>query len=195
MSKIFLITLVVIILVNILTATPLLQIQVLGSIVSEDRGQSNAPPGVDPNECVPGNECPPECPEGFIPAAPPLNPQLGCIPNNETSEPNSKGNFIIQVTVGDDLDDDHNFYDLVAIYVKEYPQYGHFNIDWTDALYSDTSDGEYTTEIIMPSGLIGVDEEFQICIEGPISGGDNGIICEDLTNSPQQLSEEITITV
>ncbi len=89
MSKIFLITLVVIILVNILTATPLLQTQVLGSIVSEDRGQSNAPPGVDPNECVPGNECPPECPEGFIPAAPPLNPQLGCIPNTVTSEPSS----------------------------------------------------------------------------------------------------------
>lgn len=34
-----------------------------------------------------------------------------------------------------------------------------------------------------------------ICIECPVSGGDNGIICEDLTNSPQQQSEEITITV
>ena len=85
MSKIFLITLVVISLVNIMTATPLLQIQVLGSIISEDRGQSNAPPGVDPNECIPGNECPPECPEGFIPATPPLNPQLGCVPERITS--------------------------------------------------------------------------------------------------------------
>ncbi|CAN5764680.1 hypothetical protein BH23THE1_BH23THE1_31320 [soil metagenome] len=85
MSKIFLITLVVIILVNILTATPLLQIQVLRSIVSEDRDQSNAPPGVDPNECIPGNGCPPECPEGFIPATAPLNPQLGCVPERITS--------------------------------------------------------------------------------------------------------------
>jgi len=85
MSKIFLITLAVISIVNILTATPLLQIQVLGSIVSEDRGQSNAPPGVDPNDCIPGNECPPECPEGFIPATPPLNPQLECVPERITS--------------------------------------------------------------------------------------------------------------
>ncbi len=208
---------------------------------TDDRGQSNAPPGVDPNECIPGNECPPECPEGTTQASPPLNPQLGCLPNtvtsepnsdespqrtsdsatlanhpngqcpegfvqapnpelgcianNETSKPSSKGNFVIQVTVVDDLDDDHNFYDLVNIYVKEHPQYGHFNIDLTDALYSDTSDGEYTTEIIMPSGLIEVDEESEICIEGPVSGGDNGIICEDLTNSPQQQPEEITITV
>ena len=54
----------------------------------------------------------------------------------------------------DDLDDDHNFYDLVDIYVKEHPQYGHSNIELTDALYSDTSDGKYPTEIIMPSGLI-----------------------------------------
>jgi hypothetical protein len=65
----------------------------------------------------------------------------------------------------------------------------------TDALYSDTSDDEYTKEIIMPSGLIEVGEEFQICIECPVSGEDNGIICGDLTNSPQQQSEEITITV
>ena len=134
----------------------------------------------------------PGCPEGFVQAP---NPELGCIVNNETSKPSSKGNFVIQVTVVDDLDDDHNFYDLVDIYVKEHPQYGHFNIDLTDALYSDTSDGEYTTEIIMPSGLIEVDEEFEICIEGPVSGGDNGIICEDLTNSHQQQPEEITITV
>ncbi len=153
---------------------------------SDDRVSDSATLAIPPNG---------ECPEGTTQASPPLNPQLGCIPNNETSEPNSKGNFIILVTVVDDLDDDHNFYDLVDIYVKEYPQYGHFNIDLTDALYSDTSDGEYTTEIIMPSGLIEVDEEFQICIEGPVSGGDNGIICEDLTNSPQQQSEEITITV
>lgn len=88
MSKIFLIALVVLSMANIWMATPLLQIQVLGSIVNEDRGQSYAPPGVDPNECIPGNECPPKCPEGTTQASPPLNPQLGCIPNTETSQPN-----------------------------------------------------------------------------------------------------------
>jgi hypothetical protein len=44
-----------------------------------------ASPGVDPNTCVPGNECPPECPEGFVPATPPLNPQLGCVPDTITA--------------------------------------------------------------------------------------------------------------
>jgi hypothetical protein len=47
---------------------------------------SSAPPGVDPNKCIPGNECPPVCPDGFIRASPPLNPQLGCLPGSETTE-------------------------------------------------------------------------------------------------------------
>ena len=38
--------------------------------VSSDRDSSNAPPGVDPNKCIPGNECPPECPEGWKRATP-----------------------------------------------------------------------------------------------------------------------------
>src|SRR5918994_3252616 len=40
--------------------------------ISRDRDSSNAPPGVDPNKCIPGNECPPECPEGWKRATPPV---------------------------------------------------------------------------------------------------------------------------
>jgi hypothetical protein len=50
--------------------------------ISRDRDSSNAPPGVDPNKCIPGNECPPECLEGWNRATPPINPQLGCLPDN-----------------------------------------------------------------------------------------------------------------
>lgn len=109
----------------------------------------------------------------------------------------NQGNFIIRVTLVDDLDFDidHIFYDLVNIYVKEYSQYGHFNMDLSDALYSDTSNGEYITEIIMPSGLIEVDEVFHICIDGPVTSGGNVIICYDLTNSPQPQPEDIIIRI
>lgn len=53
----------------------------------------------------------------------------------------NQGNFIIRVTLVDDLDNDIDrvFSDLVDIYVKEHSEYGHFNIDLSDALYSDTS--------------------------------------------------------
>lgn len=63
------------------------------------------------------------------------------------------GNFIIRVTLVDNLDIDiyHIFYDLVDIYLNEYSRFGHFNMNLSDALYSDTSNGEYTTEIMMPS--------------------------------------------
>jgi hypothetical protein len=107
------------------------------------------------------------------------------------------GNFIIRTTLVDDLDIDidHVFSDLVDIYVKEHPEYGHFNIDLSDALYSDTSDGEYTTDIVMPSGVIEVNETFHICIEGPVTGGGNAMVCYNLLNNPQQGPEEITIRI
>ncbi len=108
-----------------------------------------------------------------------------------------QGNFIIRATlVGDlDIDIDHVFSDLVDIYVKEHPEYGHFNIDLSDALYSDTSNGEYTTDIVMPSGVIEVNETFHTCIEGSVTGGGNGMICYNLLNNPRQGPEEITIRV
>ena len=115
----------------------------------------------------------------------------------DATQGENQGNFIIRVTLIDDLDIgiDRLLYDLVDIYVKEHPEYGHFNIDLTDALYSDTSDGEYMTDIVMPSGVIEVNEEFHICIEGPVTGGGNGIICYNLLNNPQQGPEEITIRI
>ncbi|HET6589630.1 MAG TPA: hypothetical protein VFG45_05650 [Candidatus Nitrosocosmicus sp.] len=113
------------------------------------------------------------------------------------SQGENQGNFIIRVTLADDLniEIDHVFYDLVDVYVKEHPEYGHFNIDLSDALHSDTSNGEYTTDIVMPSGVIDINEKFHICIGGPITGGGNGIICYDLINNPKQGPEEITIRI
>lgn len=113
------------------------------------------------------------------------------------SQGENQGNFIIRATLIDDLDVDidHIFSDLVDIYVKEHPEYGHFNIDLSDALYSDTSDGQYTTDIVMPSGVIEVNETFHVCIEGPVTGGGNGMICYNLLNNPQQGPEEITIRI
>jgi hypothetical protein len=109
----------------------------------------------------------------------------------------NQGNFIIRVTLIDDLDIDidHIFSDLVDIYIKEHPEYGHFNIDLSDALYSDTSNGKYTTDIVMPSGVVEVNEVFYVCIEGPVTGGGNGIICYDLINNPKQGPEEITVRI
>jgi hypothetical protein len=109
----------------------------------------------------------------------------------------NQGNFIIRVTPVDDSDNDIDlvFSDIVDIYVKEHPEYGHFNIDLSDALYSDTSNGEYTTDIVMPSGVIEVNETFHICIEGSVTDGGNGMICYNLLNKPQQGPEEITIRV
>ncbi|MDN5846903.1 MAG: hypothetical protein L0H53_11585 [Candidatus Nitrosocosmicus sp.] len=109
----------------------------------------------------------------------------------------NQGKFVIRVTLIDDsgIDIDHVFSDLVDIYVEEHPEYGHFNIDLSDALYSDTSDGEYTTDIVMPSGVIEANETFHICIEGPVTGGGNGMICYNLLNNPKQGPEEITIRI
>lgn len=39
----------------------------------------------DPNECIPGNECPPECPEGWEAVDWPVNAQIGCLPNTIVS--------------------------------------------------------------------------------------------------------------
>ncbi len=46
---------------------------------SQERTSDTATLAIPPNG---------ECPEGTTQASPPLNPQLGCIPNTETSEPN-----------------------------------------------------------------------------------------------------------
>ncbi|MDR4492414.1 MAG: hypothetical protein R2685_16215 [Candidatus Nitrosocosmicus sp.] len=113
------------------------------------------------------------------------------------SQGGNQGNFIIRVTLIDDsnIDIHHVFYDLVDIYIKEHPQYGHFNIDLSDALYSDTFNGEYTTDIVLPSGVIDIHETFHLCMEGPVTGGGHGMMCHDLINNPQKGPEEITIRI
>lgn len=64
-----------------------------------------ASPGVDPNTCVPGNECPPECPEGFVPATPPLNPQLRCVPDTITVNQGVQPGEDERVLQGESADD------------------------------------------------------------------------------------------
>lgn len=66
----------------------------------------HATPGVDPNTCVPSNECPPECPEGFVPATPPLNPQLGCVPDTITADQGVQPGEDERVTQGESADDE-----------------------------------------------------------------------------------------
>lgn len=71
----------------------------------------------------------------------------------------------------------------------------HFNLDLSDVLYSDTANWEYTTVIVMPFGVIKANESFHICIEGPVTGGGNGMIYYSLLNNPQQGPSEITIRI
>jgi hypothetical protein len=78
---------------------------------------------------------------------------------------------------------------------KRASDYDHFSTDLSDVLYSDTSNGEYTLGIVMPSGLIKVDEMFYLCIEDPVTGSGHGRVCYNLINSTQQWSKEITIRI
>jgi len=71
------------------------------------------------------------------------------------TESNNNGKFVVKVKIVDDP----NFAGPsdVDLYVKEYPQYSDKNIDLIDAMYDDdmsTPDGQYATQIEMPSGLI-----------------------------------------
>ncbi|WP_134483564.1 hypothetical protein [Candidatus Nitrosocosmicus franklandus] len=105
--------------------------------------------------------------------------------------------FIVQITLVDDLniDIDSIFYDLVNIYIHEYPDYGRFNMDLGGALYSDSSDGEYTFQIRIPAGLIETDEIFHVCIEDSEDQKNGQVFCYEMTNSPQKKPERIIIRV
>ncbi|KAA2281564.1 hypothetical protein [Candidatus Nitrosocosmicus sp. SS] len=65
----------------------------------------------------------------------------------------------------------------------------------SDALYSNRSEGQYNTDIVMPSGMIKVNETFHICIGGPVTGGGNDMICYNLINNPRQGPEGTTIRI
>jgi hypothetical protein len=109
MLKLLSITLIVAI-VSIMISTLPLQIQAstTGSTLQQGRVLTDSDPAVQPDQGTPpettGGEnedigsmlsavptdqrIPPgECPEGFTPATPPLNPQLGCVPESATADP------------------------------------------------------------------------------------------------------------
>ena len=110
----------------------------------------------------------------------------------------NKRKFIINVNLVDDLNGETNSisFDTVDIYVKEYPRYGIFGIDLDDAMYSNSNNGDYSTKIVIPSGLIDVNEVFHICLEEV----DNDEVndekhCYELKNMPQKAPEIIKILV
>lgn len=104
-----------------------------------------------------------------------------------------RGSFIIEVTF---IDSPRNGPNDVSIYVQEYPGYSRDNLDLIDAMYDDdpdSPDGQYTTRIAMPSGLIDTYEEFHICVIDENKG--RLYTCYDMTNSPKKGPEYLTIRV
>lgn len=104
-----------------------------------------------------------------------------------------KDRFIVEVSF---VDSSTNGPNDVSVYIKEYPQYSRDNIDLIDAMYDDdpdSPDGQYTTSIVMPSGLIDANEDFHVCV---VDEDDGSIYdCYELTNSPKKGPEFLTIKV
>lgn len=104
-----------------------------------------------------------------------------------------KGNFIVEVTF---IDSSRNGPNDVSMYIKEYSQYSRDNIDLIDALYDDdpnSPDGQYTTRIVMPSGLIDANEDFHVCVV--YENGGSIYDCFEMTNSPKKGPEYLTVRV
>ena len=104
-----------------------------------------------------------------------------------------KGSFIVEVTF---LDSSRNGPNDASVYIKEYPHYSRDNIDLIDAMYDDnptSPDGQYTTRIVMPSGLIDSNEDFHVCV---VDEDDGSIFdCFEMTNSPKKGPEYLTVRV
>jgi hypothetical protein len=88
--------------------------------------------------------------------------------------------------------------DDARIYIQEFPQYGIPGgigsgwIDLIDAFYNDDPyTGIWEDEIIMPSDLIDVSEEFHICIED--TKKDITLACYELENGPESEPERLEI--
>ena len=102
--------------------------------------------------------------------------------------------FKIQITFIEGKDRNVND---ARVYVKEYPQYGTnppdgSHIDLNDAFYNDSPyTGTWKGEIIMPSNLIGVGEDFHACIEDTNKGVT--LACYKLENSEARRPEKLTI--
>jgi hypothetical protein len=57
----------------------------------------------------------------------------------------------------------------------------------------DSPDGQYTTRIVMPSGLIEANEDFHVCV---VDENDGSIYdCYEMTNSPEKGPEHLTVRV
>ncbi len=104
-----------------------------------------------------------------------------------------KGSFIVEVKF---IDSSRNGPNDVSVYIEEFPQYSRDNIDLIDAMYDDdpnTPDGQYTTSIVMPSGLIDANEDFHVCV---VDEDDGSIYdCFEMTNSPKKGPEYLTVMV
>jgi hypothetical protein len=92
--------------------------------------------------------------------------------------------------------EDRNVNDA-RVYIQEYPQYGTSQpngsyIDLNDAFYNeDPYTGVWEDEIVVPSGLIGVGEEFHACLEDTNKG--ITLACYKLQNSERMGPEKLTI--
>lgn len=104
-----------------------------------------------------------------------------------------RDNFIVEVTF---IDSSRNGLKDVSIYIQEYPEYSRDYIDLMDAMYDDdpnSPDGQYTTRIVMPSGLIDTNEDFHVCM---VDENDGSIYdCYEMTNSPKKGPEYLTVRV
>jgi hypothetical protein len=104
-----------------------------------------------------------------------------------------KGSFIVEVKF---IDSSRNGPNDVSVYIEEFPQYSRDNIDLIDAMHDDdpnTPDGQYTTRIVMPSGLIDANEDFHVCV---VDEDDGSIYdCFEMTNGPKKGPEYLTVRV
>jgi hypothetical protein len=104
-----------------------------------------------------------------------------------------KGNFVIQITF---IDTEKDGPSNVSVFVKEYPKYSKNNIDLIDAMYDDdpdTSDGKYTTRLLMPTGLIETGESFQVCMKD--EDINKVVKCYSMKNGPEKEPEKLNIAV
>ena len=85
----------------------------------------------------------------------------------------------------------------VRVSIQEYPQYGTnppdgSYIDLNDAFYNDAPfTGVWRDEIVIPSGIIEVGEEFHVCMED--TSKDITLACYKLKNTENKAPEKLTI--
>jgi hypothetical protein len=118
-----------------------------------------------------------------------------CSSGSTDSTDSDKDKFRVIVTF---IEGPDRSVDDARIYIQEFPQYGIPGgigsgwIDLIDAFYNDDPyTGIWEDEIIMPSDLIDVSEEFHICIED--TKKDITLACYELENGPESEPERLEI--